>query len=74
MKCDVVLYCISDINECDSDTDNCHDDAQCTNTLGRYICQCKVGYTGDGLQCEGQYNYIKLNVEFDLVEETFFIG
>ena len=31
----------------------CHDDANCTNTKGSYYCGCLVGYSGDGVICEG---------------------
>ena len=47
-------YC-SDIDECVVDfatnPHNCHDDADCTNTDGTFECDCKTGFTGDGLSC-----------------------
>ena len=45
-------YTLTDVNECKLGTDNCHDDAKCTNTDGSYTCQCRKGYRGDGVdQC-----------------------
>ena len=44
----VVLYV--DINEC-GDSNNCDENAQCTNTEGSYTCSCNLGYTGDGVNC-----------------------
>ena len=49
------MFCTSlyvDINECGSDDlNNCHENAQCTNTEGSFICSCNPGYTGDGVNC-----------------------
>ena len=42
-----------DIDECASDTDNCHANAVCTNRIGSFTCQCQSGYTGDGVICDG---------------------
>ena len=42
-----------DINEC-AGTNNCDENAVCTNTPGNYICDCKAGYTGNGYNCEGK--------------------
>ena len=47
-----VLYLIVDLNECEGDdSSNCHENAQCTNTEGSFICSCNPGYTGDGVNC-----------------------
>ena len=47
-------YYISDINECDLDTDNC--EHECENTEGSYTCTCPAGYMlhTDGASCTGQ--------------------
>ena len=46
----VVLH--ADINECESnDSDNCDENAQCTNTDGSFTCTCNSGYSGDGVSC-----------------------
>ncbi|XP_035691358.1 fibrillin-3-like [Branchiostoma floridae] len=39
------------IDECATDTDNCHEDASCTDTDGSFTCTCNDGYTGSGLHC-----------------------
>ncbi|XP_048250869.1 uncharacterized protein LOC124143207 [Haliotis rufescens] len=44
-------YCDQDVNECTAGTDNCHADAQCTNTAGSFSCQCQAGDVGDGIVC-----------------------
>lgn len=45
----------SDIDECVVDfatnPHNCHDDADCTNKEGTFECDCKTGFSGDGLSC-----------------------
>jgi cysteine-rich repeat protein len=41
----------TDINECDLNTDNCDDNATCSNTEGAFTCECDEGYSGDGVTC-----------------------
>ena len=41
----------TDVDECDMDLDNCHEDAYCTNTFGGFNCTCFDGYDGDGVNC-----------------------
>ena len=59
----------ADINECVMDTDMCHVNAECNNTIGTYQCTCKVGYSGDGFNCTGMLTtpYIILNCYFVLM-------
>ncbi|RKH14836.1 hypothetical protein D7V97_01700 [Corallococcus sp. CA053C] len=40
-----------DVNECAAGTDNCNDNATCTNTVGSFTCACNAGYEGDGVTC-----------------------
>ena len=40
-----------DINECKTDLHNCSDEQTCINTDGSFTCECKHGFTGDGLTC-----------------------
>lgn len=49
-------YLNLDINECaDLPLNPCHLHADCLNVPGTYKCECRVGYTGNGLQCAGVY-------------------
>ena len=41
-----------DVDECALETDNCHADATCTNTVSSFTCACDVGFSGDGLSCD----------------------
>ena len=44
--------CIN-IDECSQQaTNNCSNNATCTDTLGSYTCTCQSGYQGDGFTCE----------------------
>ena len=41
------------MEECATNVDNCHADANCTNTKGSFDCTCHTGYSGDGFICDG---------------------
>lgn len=42
-----------DINECVDDVDICKENANCTDTVGSYMCTCKEGYSKKNDKCEG---------------------
>lgn len=44
---------IQDIDECQVNTHNCHEDGVCINTDGSFRCECKVGFIGSGEICSG---------------------
>lgn len=48
----------SDVNECYLGLHNCHPNAVCTNTPGSFDCECKLGYGGNGLSCQGSDNTV----------------
>ena len=41
----------TDDDECTANTDNCDENATCTNTAGSFTCTCKDNFTGDGITC-----------------------
>lgn len=47
------FYNILDINECIVSAP-CHTNADCTDTIGSFVCNCKTGFTGDGFTCTGK--------------------
>ena len=52
------MFC-ADTDECTSSPNMCIQNAQCSNTVGSYVCQCAVGYSGDGYSnCTGEYTDI----------------
>jgi len=42
-----------DIDECATNNGGCHTYASCSNTPGSFTCTCNIGYTGNGLTCDG---------------------
>ena len=38
-------FCHADVDECDTDLNNCHENVQCANTEGSFTCNCNPGYT-----------------------------
>ena len=45
---------VLDVDECDLRTDNCDNNALCTNTPGGFTCDCQSGFVGDGVDCNGK--------------------
>ena len=45
------VVCSTDLNECDRNTNDCHQHASCTNERGSYSCKCNRGFIGDGFKC-----------------------
>lgn len=43
---------MTDIDECQLHNP-CNVNANCKDTLGAFSCLCKIGFDGDGYQCEG---------------------
>ena len=49
-------FFFADINECEAGKHNCHANAICKDTRGSFVCTCKPGYSGDGVNCTGENN------------------
>lgn len=47
----------TDLNECQTNTHACSNDAICQNLVGSYTCSCNSGFTGDGYTCIGKIMY-----------------
>ena len=43
----------SDFDECTLEPNPCDNNADCRNNEGSYTCACKLGYSGDGADCQG---------------------
>ena len=56
-----VHIAILDVNECQLGTHTCDSNAECTNTVGSYICTCNTGYIGSGLACNGKLRMVLPN-------------
>ena len=55
VRCALVLNVNADNDECTMGTNNCHANAECTNTPGSFSCDCVQGYSGDGVDCIGMH-------------------
>ena len=58
-----VLSMYADVDECERNEDNCHENAQCINTEGSFTCSCNTGYTGNGVNCSSKI-LIEMNYLF----------
>lgn len=64
-----LLSLLSDIDECIASAGVCDVNANCQNSLGSYLCSCKVGYSGDGKTCIGSYRASGLPTELSKPHE-----
>ena len=55
-----ILCVYTDVDECATWIDDCHDYATCNNTMGSFECTCDEGFNGDGKNCTGEYESIAL--------------
>ncbi len=60
-----------DINECERGLAKCDQNANCTNTFGSYLCECKSNYEGDGTFCS---EIIPELPKVDWCSEKFYCG
>ncbi|CAI8057363.1 Fibrillin-3 [Geodia barretti] len=45
------------VNECAEGTHTCHENAQCTDVVGGFTCECSTGFTGDDIdECSSDYS------------------
>lgn len=44
-----------DVDECEIDLAQCGGNAYCTNTIGSFLCTCKLGFAGSDNECIGEY-------------------
>lgn len=51
----LLSFYFADINECKQSPSVCRSLAKCSNIEGSFSCQCKIGYTGNGIvNCTGK--------------------
>ena len=55
----IVIHIIyTDVDECQTNSNDCDANAVCHDQEGSYTCKCKDGFTGDGFNCSGKYHHI----------------
>ena len=63
---------VSDINECEIDTHDCDENAECTDNIGSFSCTCNFGYSGNGtFCCEFSKGVLWLNLCSELTTSTY---
>ena len=62
---------LSDVDECNDGSHDCHSKATCKNTAGYFTCNCKDGYRGDGRNCEGT-DQLSSNTAVKLLKKFLF--
>ena len=70
-----------DVDECALNTDDCHQFANCTNTIGSFECRCNTGFEGNGVFCRGKkksqicWNYcsVLFTVSFIVILSSVFL-
>ena len=64
----IVIFCAcSDKDECGTNEHDCDDNADCYNMPGSYECECRIGYTGTGQECDGMYANSPILFHLDLL-------
>ena len=60
-------FFLSDFDECNNGSHDCHSNSTCINTAGYFECKCKDGYIGDGRNCTGrdQLKHIVFSIYFN---------
>ena len=51
VMCVCFIYTV--VNECELDLHNCSDLAMCSDLPVGFVCTCVLGFTGNGIVCEG---------------------
>ena len=50
----LLILLLSDTDECQVETHNCHMNATCADVIGSFVCTCNSGFEGDGVNCVGK--------------------
>ncbi|CAH3182773.1 unnamed protein product, partial [Porites lobata] len=68
----IQYYFVSNVNECITGEHNCDANAVCNNTEGSFECTCKPGYSGNGVNCTGDYQLQLQLYSFTFMPDFFF--
>ena len=64
---------LTDVNECTLQSDDCSEQASCSNTPGSYNCTCKEGFSGDGRTCAGIILQTNIKLQTNFKSESLFL-
>ena len=54
----MIIYNFLDIDECSLSIDECHENANCINIPGSYLCKCEGRFARNKNLCQGKKYYI----------------
>ena len=49
-----IIIVFPDDDECSNRSNDCSENAECSNSPGGFTCKCNEGFTGDGKTCAGE--------------------
>ena len=62
-----------DIDECSNGSHDCHQNATCANTAGRFNCSCQLGFAGNGRQCHGIINIARFSIDLKVYVDLHYV-
>jgi len=66
------IFNISEFDVCVTGQHGCHENAECHSSYNSYSCKCKVGYYGDGFDCQRMLSTFTLFRVRVMVFKAFF--
>ena len=69
----IICSLLKDTNECEAGTFSCNPNAICLDTIGSYMCMCRDGYEGDGIDCMSKLVHRGIQIRMDCNKDGWFL-